>query len=179
MKLSSLLLASLTVSSASAFSVSRRDALAAAAATALGVPVASANAAVLACPKGSNNCIRTTWTAPDNVNAAKSMLAIVESYPQEGQNKADLGGWSLAEGDLVASGRARYEFKSGIGNFAKFLNGNKPFVDDLEIEIAGNKVEIKSASRVGDSDFGVNQKRLQFLAAKATAMGFDAPEPKY
>ena len=86
----------------------------------------------------------------------------------------------MAEGDLLKQGRARVEFRSGLGNFAKFLNGGKPFVDDLEIEVVdGNKIELKSASRVGESDLDVNRKRLQFLAAQANSLGWEAPEPKY
>ena len=161
----------------------RRDVLTAAAAAAsfAVLPTSAAHAVLTACPPNSNNCIRTTWTAPDGINVAKSMQTILDSYPQEGQNKVDLGGWSVAEGDLTSTGKVRVEFKSGLGNFAKFLNGNKPFVDDLEIEIVkGSKtVELRSASRVGDSDLGVNQKRLQFLAAKAKEMGFETPAPKY
>lgn len=165
-------------------SSSRRDVLAssaaaAAACVAFGWP-GTARAALTACPPKSNNCIRTAWTAPDGTpNVAQSVQTILDSYPQEGQNKVDLGGWSIVENNLVSTGKARVEFKSGLGNFAKFLNGNKPFVDDLEIAIDGNTVELRSASRVGDSDFGVNQKRLQFLAAKAQAMGFNTPEPRY
>lgn len=91
----------------------------------------------------------------------------------------DKGGWKIAEGDLKSTGRSRIEYDSGIGNFARFFNGGKSFVDDLEIEIVGNAIEIRSSSRIGESDLGVNQKRLQFLAAKARALGWEVPEPKY
>lgn len=160
----------------------RRDVLAAATLlVAAAAPVSAANAAITACPPKSSNCIRTTWTAPQGTkNIGESLQAILDAYPQQGQNKVDLGGWSVAEGDLLKQGRARVEFRSGLGNFAKFLNGGKPFVDDLEIEVVdGNKIELKSASRVGESDLDVNRKRLQFLAAQANALGWEAPEPKY
>jgi hypothetical protein len=128
----------------------------------------------------ASNSIHTTWTVPDGTkDIAVSVLDILNSYPQEGQAGIDKGGWSIAEGDLVNTGKTRAEFKSGIGNFAILLNGGKPFVDDLDIEIASQKVEIKSASRIGKSDMGVNQKRVQFLAAKARTLGWDAPEPEY
>jgi len=161
----------------------RRDVLAGTAAALLvaAAPVTAANAAITACPPKSSNCIRTTWTAPEGTkNIGESLQAILDAYPQQGQNKVDLGGWSVAEGDLLKQGRARVEFRSGLGNFAKFLNGGKPFVDDLEIEVVdGNKIEIKSSSRVGESDLDVNRKRLQFLAAQANSLGWEAPEPKY
>lgn len=48
---------------------------------------------------------------------------------------------------------------SGKGNFAKFFNGGKPFVDDLNMDVEDNGVvTVRSQSRVGDSDFGVNGK---------------------
>jgi hypothetical protein len=39
------------------------------------------------------------------------------------------------------------------------FNAGKPFVDDLKVEVEDSGVvQIKSQSRVGDSDFGVNAK---------------------
>eukprot|EP00977_Amphora_coffeiformis_P019386 scaffold7213_cov166-Amphora_coffeaeformis.AAC.2 len=213
----------------------------AAAAVVVGTTATAANA-MDACPKGSNNCIRTTWTPPSG--AAKSEIAatvktILSNYPQvrekkkqsfpslvpdqssfplercqhcrlvicfsqcccdnslvyslflrlhlfnfpptqEGQNDVDKGGWTIVSEDLTGAGTAAVEYKSGIGNFAKFLNGGKPFVDDLKLEITGDGVvEVRSASRVGDSDFKVNQKRLQYLAKAFKAKGWEVPEPTY
>ncbi|ROV57988.1 DUF1499 domain-containing protein [Vibrio ponticus] len=37
------------------------------------------------------------------------------------------------------------------------------FVDDLELEIQGNQLLVRSESRVGYSDFGVNRKRAEQL----------------
>jgi Protein of unknown function (DUF1499) len=139
--------------------------------------------AIVACPNGSNNCIRTTWTPPAGTtksSAAKQLKAILESYPQEGQDKVDLGGWSFASDSLESSGTASLEYKSGIGNFAKYFNGGKPFVDDLVIEVGDDgKTQVRSSSRVGDSDFKVNQKRLTFFAKKLNDAGWTAPEPTY
>ena len=158
-----------------------RSIVATGAATAFVASPVVANA-LEACPKGSSNCIRTTWTPPagaSKADAVASLRKAIESYPQEGQNKADLGGWTIVE-DNFSSGSARIEYKSGIGNFAKFLNGGKPFIDDLKLEIADNGVvEVKSASRIGESDFGVNQKRLTYIVAKLTADGWTAPAPTY
>lgn len=132
------------------------------------------------CPPNSKNCIRTTWKAPpDAKNVPATMLDILSSYPQEGQADVDQGGWTIAAGDLKTTGKTRVEYKSGIGIFARIINGGKPFVDDLEVEVTDNVIEMRSASRIGISDLGVNQKRLQFLASKARALGWEAPEPKY
>jgi hypothetical protein len=153
---------------------------AAAASAAVLLPVQSAQA-IEACPPKSNNCIRTTWTPPEGTSKdkmAEAVKAVLQEYPQAGQNGVDLNGWEIVE-DGLPSLSARVEYKSGLGNFAKFLNGNKPFVDDLKIEIGDKAVEIRSASRVGDSDLGVNQKRLVYLANAIKAMGWTAAEPKY
>lgn len=96
-----------------------------------------------------------------------------------GQEKVDLGGYEIVQDDLESSGKARVEFKSGIGNFAKFLNGGKPFIDDLTLEINGDRVEVRSASRVGDSDFDVNRKRLLFLANTLRSAGWTVADPTY
>ena len=71
------------------------------------------------------------------------------------------------------------EYKSGIGNFAKYFNGGKPFVDDLKLEIVDGAVQVRSSSRVGDSDFKVNQKRLLYLGSALQAKGWDVPTPNY
>lgn len=140
------------------------------------------NAAINACPNNSKNCIRTTWTVPDGTkDANKKLYTILQQYPQEGQADIDLGGWKIVSGDLNSGDTTtRIEYSSGVGKFAKFFNGGKSFIDDLDIEIMnGNTIEIRSSSRVGDSDFDVNKKRLLFLGSKAKELGWTIPEPKY
>ena len=86
----------------------------------------------------------------------------------------DGGGWAIVKDDLDGSGTAVLEYKSaGTGFFAKAFNGGKPFVDDLKVEIEdGGVVQIRSASRIGDSDFGVNGKRVDALASGLKAKGW-------
>lgn len=143
--------------------------------------------AVTACNPGANNCWSTTstdktkmapWTWPEAMSREKAiseLKATLESYPQQGQDGVDLGGWSVADDQLADKGYMRLEYKSGIGNFAKFFNGGKPFVDDLEVSVEPKLVAIRSSSRVGDSDFGVNAKRLNYLSAALREKGWDAP----
>lgn len=145
-----------------------------------------ANAASInACPAGANNCWSTTstdkngispWKPPPGTkraDAAAELKAVIDSYPQEGQDKVDLGGWSYATDELLSSGYARLEFKSGLGNMAKFFNGGKPFIDDLEVLVT-DVVAVKSSSRVGDSDFNVNAKRLNWITARLREKGWTA-----
>lgn len=121
--------------------------------------------AMEACPPKSQNCIRATWSPPSGTSqkdAVKAVRDVINAYPQEGQANVDGGGWVVAEDNLDSSGTGRVEYKSsGKGNFAKFFNGGKPFTDDLLIEVGEDgKVELKSSSRVGESDFGVNKVRF-------------------
>lgn len=96
--------------------------------TVAGLVVEEPANAIEACPKGSSNCIRTTWTPPSGTSkkdAAQQVKAVIDSYPQEGQDKVDLGGWNIVEdsGDKLS-----VEYKSGIGKFAKFFNGRFLFL---------------------------------------------------
>jgi hypothetical protein len=158
---------------------SRRAVLATTASTVL--PTLTANA-LDACPARSKNCIRTAWTPPASSSkgdVVETLVSVLNEYPQQGQDEVDLGGWKFAENDLATKGTSRLEFMSGIGPFSKFLNGGKPFVDDVQLEIGGGNVQVRSSSRIGESDLGVNRKRLQFIAAALRAKGWDAPEPSY
>ena len=137
-------------------------------------------------PKGSSNAIRTTWTAPSTVTSAQQAAADVqaafEDYPQKGQSGVDKGGWQVADGSLE-SGKFRVEFTSGSGIFAKLLNGGQGFKDDVLVEIQGDDIpwraEVRSSSRMGKSDLGVNQKRLQFFVDRMREKGWEAPTPEY
>mmetsp|Transcript_39432 Transcript_39432/g.39869 ORF Transcript_39432/g.39869 Transcript_39432/m.39869 type:complete len:199 (+) Transcript_39432:63-659(+) len=148
------------------------------------VSISPANAALEVCPKGSKNCIRTKWSPPagTEANAAASTLKkIIENYPSNGQNKIDLGGWMVVGDSSFSPGKVvSIEYKSGIGNFAKFLNGGKAFVDDLKLEIGSDGVvDVRSSSRIGESDLGVNQKRLSFIVASLKEEGWDCTDPAY
>merc|ERR1712071_55849 len=100
--------------------------------------------------------------------ATDALKEALQTYPQEGQGGVDGGGWKFVDGE------DRVEFKSsGKGNFAKFFNGGKPFVDDFKFEVEDSgTIQIKSASRVGDSDFGVNANRVDFLGKALKEKGW-------
>lgn len=51
---------------------------------------------------------------------------------------------------------------------AEFVVGFFKFTDDLEIRIDGDIAHVRSASRVGYSDMGVNRKRVEALRAQLT-----------
>lgn len=129
------------------------------------------------CPPKANNCVRKAWTPPSGSSKSSAVTDLrdaINAYPQEGQADVDGGGWVFAENDLSGTGLARLEFSSsGKGKFAKFFNGGRPFVDDLNLEVENNgTVQVKSQSRVGDSDFGVNEKRVNYLANALKTKGW-------
>jgi len=166
---------------------SRRAVLGAGTASLIGVVSPGRAHALKPCPPGANNCWSTAskdktklalWSFPsgtDRTGAVKQVREVLESYPQAGQAGVDAGGWQIAEDALDSDGFVRVEFKSGIGNFAKFFNGGKPFVDDLELALEDSGMCVRSSSRVGDSDFGVNAKRINYIAAGLTKLGWNAP----
>ena len=144
----------------------------AAAAAAVVSSYPSAAGAAGACPKGANNCLTGIWLgAKDAKDAAATLKAVLESYPPAGQAGVDGGGFKFVSSSPESF---KLEFYSaGTGNMAKFFNGGKPFVDDLECTInADGSVTYKSASRVGDSDFGVNGKRIAYIADALRAKGW-------
>uniref|UniRef100_A0A6U6WR93 DUF1499 domain-containing protein n=1 Tax=Zooxanthella nutricula TaxID=1333877 RepID=A0A6U6WR93_9DINO len=144
--------------------------------------------AVQPCKDGANNCFSSAspkgknyaspWTWPAGTSKAEAIVAlksVLAGYPKQGQSEVDQGGWSFAVDELDSKGYARLEYLSGIGNFARFFNGGKPFVDDLEVSVGDAEVSVRSSSRVGDSDLGVNAKRLNYIAAALRAKGWAAP----
>ena len=205
-----------------------------AAVAALALPGASF-AAVKPCKSGAQNCFSTAgpdknkisqWVWPSDMSradATASLKTVLSAYPQAGQDGVDGGGWTLTTDTLADKGFAAFEFKSsGTGNMAKFFNGGKPFVDDLEVQVEDTYVQsstrtysststrtppinalltyidqmkcamrlranrslraapvraqvaVRSASRVGDSDFGVNAKRVNYIAKGLREKGWTA-----
>jgi uncharacterized protein (DUF1499 family) len=48
----------------------------------------------------------------------------------------------------------------------------------FEKKVLDGYAAVRSSSRVGDSDFSVNAKRLNYIAEKLRAKGWDAPGVK-
>jgi uncharacterized protein (DUF1499 family) len=167
--------------------LSRRAALGSGVLSAFAISPAYAGTTACSSQGFSNNCISTKgggkekigpWTYPAGASrdqAIADLTAVVNAYPQAGQNEVDGGGWAVVDDQLKSSGYVRYEFKSSGKNWqSKFLNGGKPFTDDVEFEFGDSTVDVKSSSRLGDSDFGVNGKRLNYITAELRKKGWEA-----
>lgn len=133
----------------------------------------------LTCSPSANNCANASWKPPagkSKKDAVNDLIDVFNSYPQEGQNEIDGGGWAVVEGYELKDGATDVWFtynSSGKGFFAKAFNGGKPFTDDLAMGISEDgSVVVKSQSRIGDSDLGVNKKRLDYLASGLKAKGW-------
>uniref|UniRef100_A0A7S4JSI4 DUF1499 domain-containing protein n=1 Tax=Odontella aurita TaxID=265563 RepID=A0A7S4JSI4_9STRA len=139
--------------------------------------------ALEACRANSRNCIRTVWKPPSGKSkseAVKDIRDVIASYPQGGQSGVDCSGWLMAKDDLDEKASARVEYKSCIGPAAVSMNLGRPFTDDLKLEMGDDgTLEVRSNSRVGGSDFGVNKKRVNYLAAALRSKGWDAPKVSY
>jgi hypothetical protein len=90
----------------------------------------------------------------------------VNAY-KPGQSNIDGGGFNIVT----------FNPKSGY-IYAQFESLKNGFIDDLEMAVVGkdsNVVEVRSSSRLGYLDFGVNAKRLNYLAKALREKGWDAP----
>lgn len=159
--------------------VSRREAVSNTLASIVAISLPGAANAIQACPPGSKNCLRQTWTPSSSTSAADATSQLrdaLNAYPQEGQEdgKVDGGGYTVVSDALGSEGGSiSLEYRSsGKGTFAKLFNGGKPFVDDLVVEQNGGSFEFRSASRQGDSDFGVNGKRLSYIGETLKGKGW-------
>lgn len=142
------------------------------------------------CRDGARNCIRTAWIPPQGKSKAEALAdirSVIKAYPQRGQSGVDCNGFELSDDKLDVDGTARIEFYSCIGPAAVSMNLAKPFVDDLKIALVDDdennsvrfRLEVRSKSRVGASDYGVNKKRINYLADALRNKGWDAPKVVY
>jgi uncharacterized protein (DUF1499 family) len=108
-------------------------------------------------------------------DAFAQLYEVVKSY-EPGQENVDGGGF-----DIVS-----YDPKAGY-IYIQFETLKNGYVDDLEfayIDRGGsndkdattnNAIQVRSSSRLGYLDFGVNAKRINYLATKLRSKGWDAP----
>ncbi|KAL3791556.1 hypothetical protein ACHAW5_000859 [Stephanodiscus triporus] len=101
-------------------------------------------------------------------DAFQQLYDVVKAY-EPGQSNIDGGGFDIVTFDPKA-GYIYVQFES-------LKNG---YIDDLELALVGgdkvtNAVQVRSSSRLGYLDFGVNAKRINSLAKNLRTKGWDAP----
>jgi uncharacterized protein (DUF1499 family) len=106
------------------------------------------------------NCVSSTAADPEHFvdplrhagAATAAMLLLVEVVRRE-------------PGAAVVTQRPDYLY-------AEFASAVFGFVDDVEFHAAGDgRIDVRSASRLGYSDFGANRRRVEKLRAAFTAAG--------
>ena len=126
--------------------------------TAIGVQAGQ----LTACP-GTPNCVNSQ--AP-NTDAEHNIQPIAySSAPAEALAKLK----SIVESqDLTQIITASDDYL-----YAEFTSPLMGFVDDVEfyLDRSANVVQVRSASRLGQSDLGVNRKRIEAIRAKFAEMG--------
>ena len=103
----------------------------------------------------------------DDPDPFASLLGVIEAYPP-GQSGIDGGGFQIIKSASPSYLNIQYEALK------------KGFYDDLEFLFSdrkgGRSVQVRSASRVGQTDFGVNAIRLNYIGEKLRAKGWQIEE---
>jgi uncharacterized protein (DUF1499 family) len=134
--------------------------------------------------KASPNCFSSTLTVEDDpehsipawmwpkslgddkAKAFQELKEVIEAYTP-GQNGVDGGGFEIQ----TFSPTKGYLYVQ----FQALKNG---YIDDVEFAVIDNRgdraVQVRSSSRIGYLDYGVNAKRLNFIASALRSKGWDA-----
>ena len=116
------------------------------------------------------------WRRPDNLGITNGRLAPCRRTPNCVSSQADpsdaehyiapLKGTMEAVRKAVQSlPRATIVAEKQNYLYAEFRSKLLGFVDDVELFYDGNAIQVRSASRLGRRDFGVNRNRVERLRA--------------
>lgn len=117
-----------------------------------------------------------SWKWPKSISnksqAFQELKAVIDAY-KPGQSKIDGGGFEVKT----------YDPEKGY-IYAQFESLKNGFIDDLELVYItedassgssdNNSVQVRSSSRIGYLDFGVNAKRINYIAQLLREKGWDA-----
>ena len=104
------------------------------------------------------------WEPPTKSTTSPllDVAGVVDSYPVPNSG-VDGGGFQFVE--------RRKDYV-----YVVFESEKKGFRDDVEFALVdGGKVAVRTSSRVGYLDFGVNAKRLNYVSAQLRKQGWQAP----
>lgn len=117
-----------------------------------------------------------SWKRPDNLGVRDGRLAPCKRSPNCVSSQADpsdrehhiapIRGSIAAARDAIAS-MPRTTIVEVKGNYlyAEFRTRLLRYVDDVELYFDGRVLQVRSCSRLGRRDFGVNRKRVEALRA--------------
>ncbi len=106
---------------------------------------------------------------PNNVNSQADQIAdpehFIESLRYPGDAKQ---GWAALRQAVDAMPRVKVIKSEPNYLYAEFSTRLMGFVDDTEFYLDENSrvIHVRSASRLGSSDFGVNRERIETIRAK-------------
>jgi len=111
---------------------------------------------------GDESHLLTLWKPKQaSSDAIGELLETIKAYPP-GQGGIDKGGFSI----IQASAEYLY---------VQFESLKHGFIDDVEFAVRDGEVQVRSSSRLGFLDLGVNAKRLNWISAALRAKGWTAP----
>lgn len=100
---------------------------------------------------GVDNLIKPWKPAADDAAPFETLKAVVKAY-EPGQGFVDGGGFKVVK-----------ETPSYL--YVQFEALKKGYIDDVEFFLSKGLVQVRSSSRVGQTDFGVNAIRLNYIAS--------------
>ena len=111
---------------------------------------------------GDDSHLLPLWRPKAGSNVMGELLATIKAYPPF-QARIDGGGFKI-----IAT-NADYLY-------VQFESLRKGFIDDVEFFVnKDNSVQVRSSSRLGFLDLGVNAKRLNWISANLRGKGWSAP----
>ena len=117
-----------------------------------------------------------SWKRPDNLGVRDGRLAPCKRSPNCVSSQADAsdrehyiapirGSIATARSAIESCPRSRVIKAEENYLYAEFRTRLLRYVDDVELYFDGRVLQVRSCSRLGRRDFGVNRKRVEELRA--------------
>ena len=117
-----------------------------------------------------------SWKRPDNLGVRDGRLAPCKRSPNCVSSQADpsdrehyiapiRGGIAAARGAIRSLPRTAIIEEKENYVYAEFRSRLLRYVDDVELYFDGQVLQVRSCSRLGRRDFGVNRERVEQLRA--------------
>ncbi|MFL6563549.1 MAG: DUF1499 domain-containing protein [Burkholderiales bacterium] len=121
-----------------------------------------------------------SWKRPDNLGVRDGRLAPCKRSPNCVSSQADAsdlehyiapirGSIAAARDAIESMPRSAILEEKENYLYAEFRTRLLRYVDDVELYFDGQMLQVRSCSRLGRRDFGVNRKRVEDLRARIEA----------